>query len=118
MTFKKFEKILKTKYPEAAAHMHGTYGGTEGINGVEIFFTPDGKGYSYRGSYLQILDRLGIKVIYKSTLDMYEKTIEKLEAENGESNPFVPEEVIDNTAEIDRYKKLLAKIEEEQYIVV
>ena len=64
MTFKKFAEIAATHRPDAVVHAHGCFGG---VQDIAIYFKQaDGRKsrvYSYRGSYADILNRLGIKVI-------------------------------------------------------
>ena len=64
MTFKKFAEIAAIHRPDAVVHAHGSFGG---VQDIAIYFKhPAGRKsrvYSYRGSYAEILNRLGIKVI-------------------------------------------------------
>ena len=64
MTFKKFAEIAAAHRPDAVVHAHKSFCG---VQDIAIYFkNPDGshsKVYSYRGSYADVLNRLGVKVI-------------------------------------------------------
>ena len=118
MTFTKFEELLHTKYPEASACMHGKFAQTEHNNKVEIHFNKFSKCYLYYGSYIQILNRLGIKTVYKADIDMKKAEIARLREENGQPNPFFEGDLIDNTLVIKDIEADLKMYEDEHYIVV
>ena len=118
MTFTKFEELLHTKYPEASTCMHGKFAGTQRNNKVEINFQSHSKCYCYYGSYKEILNRLGIKVIEKFDIENAKVRIEHYKAENGKPNPFFKDEPIDNSQLIEEVELWLKKIEDERYIIV
>ena len=64
MTFKKFAEIAAAHRPDAVVHAHKSFGG---VQDIAIYFkNPAGshsKGYSYRGSYADVLHRLGISAL-------------------------------------------------------
>lgn len=120
MTFKRFEEILKIKYPEASACAHGQFGGTERSNEVEINFTPRGKCYTYYGSYQSILNRVGIPCISKSDIVDTKNRIEYLKETNGRPNPFslFRKTPIDNSKEIEELEDFLDDVDAGKYIIV
>ena len=63
MTFKNFKEIVNQKYPDAEVFKHGDFAGNA-IN-VTVIFTPNGRAYQYNGNYCEVLNKLGIKAIYK-----------------------------------------------------
>ena len=113
MTFAEFEKIIKTKHPQAQVFKHGEFAGNS-IN-VAIVFAPSGKVYQYNGTYCEVLNKLGINAIYKHNLESVKTALAKAKAEHGTKNKFFDFE-IDNTKEI---AKLEADLKEyENYIIV
>ena len=70
MTFKRFEEIVKTKYPEAEIFQHGEFErGVKSKINVTIVFNPNSKCYTYNGSYCEVLRRIGFKAIYKHNFE-------------------------------------------------
>ncbi len=116
MTFKTFEDLLHTKYPEAGACPHGKFGGTSRTNQVEINFTPAGKCYCYYGSYQDILLRLGIKVVYQADIDRAKRHIARLKSEHGQPGLFGG--IRDLSNEIQEWEEYLTKIESGEYIIL
>ena len=123
MTFKKFEELLKTKYPEAGACMHSKFAGTEHNKKVEIHFTPEGKCYEYYGAYEDILNRLGMKVISKSRLASEESALRRYKEMQGKPDPFFgifnsdDNGVLDYSKEITEYEERIARLKRD-YIIV
>lgn len=113
MTFKRFEEIVKGKYPEAELFAHGEFSGNK-IN-VAIVFEPHGKVYKYNGTYCEVLNRIGIKAIYKHDLESYRATLEMFKRTNGTEGFFG--EVIDNTESIANIERDIADFEQ-NYIIV
>lgn len=113
MKFEKFEEIVKSKYPKAEIFAHGVFSGNK-VN-VAIVFEPHTRVYKYNGTYCEVLNRLGIKAIYRHDLDAHIKTLEMLKNMNGQESFFGM--VIDNTQEISRFEKDL-KDYQENYIIV
>lgn len=116
MTFKRFEEIFKSKYPEAECCMHGKFGGTEHNKKIVIYFTPDGKCYEYYGAYEDVLNRLGIKVITKSRLYSEEAALERYKNMNGTPSLF-GDGPLDYSKEIAEYEERIARIKSD-YIIV
>lgn len=113
MTFANFESIVKDKYPEAEVFAHGEFAGSK-IN-VTVIFEPNGKCYSYNGTYCEVLNRLGIKAIYKHDLESYRATLEMYKRTNGTKGFFG--DTIDNTESIANIEADVADFEK-NYIVV
>jgi hypothetical protein len=55
-----FLSHLNTKFPDAAASLHGAVGGSRTKQSVSVVFTPGGRSYDYSGSYVSILCHFGI----------------------------------------------------------
>ena len=113
MTFKRFEEIVKSKYPEAELFSHGEFAGNK-IN-VAIIYEPYGKVYKYNGTYCEVLNRIGIKAIYKHDVESYRATLEMFKRTNGTEGFFG--KVIDNTESISNIERDIADFEQ-NYIIV
>lgn len=120
MTFNKFKEILKSKYPEATACSHGEFAGTERNKKVEINFFRNGKCYEYYGSYIEILNRIGIPCVYESDIKWGEKRLAELKERHGKSNPFslFNKTPVDNSKEIEKMEKWLSDIKSGHYIII
>ncbi len=115
MTFREFEKLFKSKYPEGDVTAHGKFGGTERNNKTTVVFGRGGKCYEYYGAYEDILCRCGIKVISKSRLRDIECALERYKKWDGKVSLF---------GTVCNHKQDIARLEEElknihkNYIVV
>lgn len=122
MTFKKFEELLKTKYPEAEPCPHGKFGGTEGSGYVEINFKPNSRCYTYRGSYMEILNRLGVKAVYKRDIERAEKDLKYYKENDGKISPFTlfgnDDCRLDYTQEIKHLEAYLKERRSGDYIIL
>lgn len=116
MTFKKFEELFKTKYPEAMLFAHGKVAGTEKNGKVTVAFTPEGKAYEYYGAYEDILNRIGIQVISKARLEEVEAILRQYKEWHGQPNVLLGG-TSDYSNEIAHYEKKIADIKE-SYIIV
>ena len=114
MTFAKFEEIVKTKYPQAEVFKHGEFGNRSKIN-VTVIFEPCGKCYSYNGSYVYVLNRLGIQAVYKHDVEGYEAHLQHLNRTHGSVDFFG--KIINNTKEIAKVTADLKQIKETCIIV-
>ena len=121
MTFKAFQTIFLSKYPNGEAIPHGALAGTEGTLKTSIVFKPGGRCYSYKGAYEDVLCKLGINTISKERLHGMEKQLVRLIYENGktEESCFDDDEpwVIDWSREIAELESRLADIKA-NYIIV
>ena len=118
MTFKTFEAIAAEHRPDVVVHADKTFGGVPDI--AVYFKRTDGthsKVYSYRGSYQQVLNRLGIKVVSKSDIHNIKYQIELLNARNGKPNLFT-KRIINNSTEIARLQAQLEEMNSGEYIIV
>ena len=106
MTFKKFQSLFETKYPDGWVHPHGRYGGCEKNMKVTLSFSPNGKSYSYYGAYEDILCRIGINVISKERLAEVEQRLETVKKWNGTEDFFGG--IMDTTQEIKELEKRIA----------
>ena len=113
MTFKKFETLFKGKYPDGSVDPHDVFEhGVPGrIQKVHVVFTPNGKGYMYRGAYEDILCKIGIPVISKERFAQLEIRLEHLKELDGTTDEFFggvfdcSESIAKLTAEIEKYRK-------------
>ena len=103
MTFKKFETLFKGKYPNGTVYPHDVFEhGVPGrIQKVHVTFSPNGKGYMYRGAYEDILCSIGIPVISKERFSALEARLSMLKDMDGQTDQFFGG-VIDYSAEIER----------------
>lgn len=115
MTFKKFQSLFATKYPDGWVHPHGKYGGCEKNMKVTLSFSPNGKSYSYYGAYEDILCRVGINVISKERFSELEMRLERLNEWNGTDDFFGG--VIDNTEAIQKLESQIAEYKANWIIV-
>lgn len=110
MTFERFENLVKDKHPNARIFKHGEYAGNK-INVAIIFNgTYNEKVYKYNGTYCEVLNKLGIKAIYKHDYDAIVSSLEFFKKRNGSINMFSKravdyyreiEECIDRLHDID-----------------
>ena len=87
MTFSKFEKLVKGKHPNATIFKHGEFAGNK-INVAIIFNGEHGKVYQYNGTYCEVLNRLGVKAIYKHDYNALVSALERYKKKNGTTNIF------------------------------
>lgn len=113
MTFKRFEEIVKGKYPKAEVFSHGEFAGNK-VN-VAVIFEPNTRVYKYNGTYCEVLNKIGIKAIYKHDLENVRGVVEMLKRSNGTKGFFG--DIIDNTEMIAKYEVDIANYEQ-NYIIV
>ena len=117
MTFKKFAAIAAAHRPDAVVHAHASFGG---VPDVAIYYIrEDGthsKVYSYRGSYADILNRLGIKVVTEADLRTAEHLLEMAIRSHGKPGLFNKGTVRDNTKEIDELRNRITRYMSDEYI--
>ena len=105
MTFSKFEELVKEKHPNATIFKHGEFAGNK-INVAIIFNGEHGKVYQYNGTYCEVLNRLGVKAIYKHDYDGLVSALERYKKMNGTTNIFFGD-VVDYSREIEEYTNRL-----------
>ena len=114
MTFKKFEEIFRSKYPDGFVAPHGKAGGTEKNKKTYVTFEQYGKAYEYYGAYEDVLSKIGINVISKERLAECEARLDQLRKWDGTDDFFGGQ--VDNSKEIE---ELLKRIElyKAEYII-
>ena len=117
MTFKKFEELFKTKYPEGEVLRHGGMGQTRTTGQASVIFKPDGKVYDYYGAYEDILCRIGIKVISKARVRHAEQALERYRKDHNTPKLFADQGNYDFSEQIAELEDWLDKIYAE-YIIV
>ena len=116
MTFKRFEELFLTKYPNGEVIGHGKFAQTERNKKTTVIFNPNGKCYHYYGAYEDILNRLGIKVYSESRLHSLEMSLKHYKEWHGQPSLF-GDGVDDYSAEIKRLESDIADIKE-NYVIV
>lgn len=115
MTFKKFEELFKTKYPEGEVVAHGQFGGTERNKKTTVIFKPEGKCYEYYGAYEDVLCRVGIDVISKHRYQSMKASLEWYKKDHGTPKLFGG--TVDHSETIARLTKEIEDIEKNTIIV-
>ena len=109
MTFKKFQELFATKYPEGEVWMHDAY--EHGASGrrqkVAVEFKPHGKVFMYRGAYEDILCKIGINVISKERFSQLEMQLDHFKELDGTTDEFFGG-VFDCADAIQRLEKEIA----------
>lgn len=113
MKFCDFEKIVREKYPEAEVFPHGEFGSRSKIN-VTIILNPRGKCYSYNGTYCEVLNKIGIKSIYRHDIEAFRSSLERAIKSHGKESFFGK---IDNSKEIEDLKSQISDFEKNYLIV-
>lgn len=108
MTFERFIAVAKRKYPNAEILPHGNDNISK--TSVSVRYELYGKTYSYRGTYEQILVKMGYNIISKEREKEYRKRLEELKAVHGTTDIFF-NSIIDNTAEIEEIERILKNTE-------
>lgn len=123
MTFKRFEEIVKANRPEITVFQHGTFAEEKTNFAVSVVFNQgqpnESKVYQYKGSYVDVLNKLHINVVEKKYVDNLRHILQELIDSNGKEEEDIFGEgtyVIDNTDEINNYTNILKQYE--SYIVV
>jgi hypothetical protein len=117
MTFKRFEEIFKSRYPDGTVWMHDDYMSHSGNRQkVGVEFAPNTKVYLYRGAYEDILCRIGIKTISKERLAEAEIHLEHLKRRHGDPNMFFPGLYTDCMEDIIKTESFLAEVRRDYVI--
>ena len=116
MTFKKFAEIAAAHRPDAVVHAHKSFGG---VQDIAIYFkNPDGshsKVYSYRGSYADVLNRLGIKVITQTDVATAEAQLRMAKEAHGKPGLFT-KKTRDSSEEIEKLTELLRRYRTDEFV--
>ena len=117
MTFKRFEEIFKSRYPDGSVWMHDKFehGAPGKRDKVAVVFSPLSKVYMYTGAYDAILQRVGIKCVSKEHLAEAEVTLMDLKDRHGKPDEFFGI-MIDNGDEIARLEKWIEEVKRD-YII-
>ena len=117
MTFRKFAEIAAAHRPDAVVHAHGCFGG---VQDIAIYFKrSDGsksRVYSYRGSYADILNRLGIKVITETDVATAESQLRMAKKAHGKPSLFGKGTIRDCSEEINHLTELLRRYQTEEFV--
>ena len=117
MTFKKFAEIAAAHRPDAVVHAHKSFGG---VQDIAIYFQkPDGshsKVYSYRGSYADVLNRLGVKVITQTDVATAEAQLRMVKEAHGKPSIFRKGEIRDCSEEINHLTELLRRYQTDEFV--
>lgn len=110
MTFKKFEELFKSKYPNGMVCKHGEFAQTEKNKKVALVFSESSKVYEYYGAYEDILCRIGIPVISKERIVSLEQTLAQYKSWHGKEDFFggvrdCSANIAKYTAEIENYRR-------------
>lgn len=91
MTIKQANNIFKTKYPTGEIVQRGCMGGASSV-ATCVIYKSGGKVYKYNvQNYVELLNRLGFKVLYKKQIEAMQRDIKKMEkviADGGKNNIF------------------------------
>lgn len=115
MTFSKFEELVKEKQPNATIFKHGEFAGNK-INVAIIFNGEHGKVYQYNGTYCEVLNRLGVKAIYKHDYNALVSALERCKKMNGTTDIFSGG-IVDYSKEIEEYTNRLNDVNA-NYVIV
>ncbi len=92
MNLTEFTSIVRNKYPNAVIHRQETY--LDNRMKIMIMFYRYGKAFTYKGTYCEILNKLGIKAITKTEfatlcarLAVLKCAIENEDGTKNENNP-------------------------------
>lgn len=109
MKFCEFKKTVEERKPEVTVYQHGT------PNTVDVLFNNSNKLYTYRGTYCEVMNRLGIKSMTKCDLWQYEVQLINAKQKHGSVDLFG--DVIDNTAKIRELEMQIESIKNEYVII-
>lgn len=110
MTFKQFEQLFHSKYPDGRCWMHNEMCRDQWrkVDKVAVEFVPGGKVHFYAGAYEDVLCKIGVPTISRQRMNNLEANLAKLQATDGQVDEFFGI-MVDNSAEIAR---LTAEIEQ------
>lgn len=122
MTFKKFQTLVAEHRPEVTVWEHGVFGQSNGK--VAVVFNKDtekeSKVYFYGGSYLDVLNKLGIPTVDHKWVEELEARLANKIAEHGtitDDCGFSEPYVVDNTEDINYYRSTIEKYRTEYVII-
>ncbi len=81
MTIQEVNNIFQTKYSNGIIFQRGSYGGSS-KNSISVMFKKNGKVYDYQvQNYVELLNKLGFKVLYQKNVIEMKRQIAELEKE-------------------------------------
>lgn len=111
MTFTQFKRIAETFRTDVHVFAHGEFAGT-GKDTVCITFRKangrESKVYTFRGTYAEVLNRLGIKVVTKSDVAAVREELAHYQKGHGKPNLFSNGKACDYSRQIAREEARLA----------
>lgn len=119
MKFAKFEELVRRKHPNARVFKHGEFVGNKINVGVCFDYVENSKfnnTYQYNGTYCEVLNRLGIKAIYKHEYNALVSTLENAKKRNGTKNIFLGN-IIDCSKQIEEYTNRLNDVNA-NYVII
>lgn len=81
MQFKKFQEVLKEKYPTSSAYIPNIYGTNDRQLAIEVTFNEGQKSYTYKGTIYSIAQRLNL-IPEVVIMDEAEKVAKLLKTQN------------------------------------
>lgn len=118
MTFERFEKIVNKFRPDVKVSKHGDFCVNKSRNTLGIIFLKNGKEskvYNFSGTYIQILEKLNIKVVTREEYDGVKQQLEIYKKENGTEDIFFGF-TIDNTNHIKELEELIKEFDSDKYV--
>ena len=121
MTFAKFAAIVATYRPDVEVTKHN---GFQEQSGVGVVFkdshgstggSTDHRIYRYKGSYSDILNRLGIKVVTREDYESTRWLLRQAREQHGKISLFSGKPQ-DRSREIAEYEELLRRFESDEYV--
>lgn len=112
MNFKQFEKIAKIYRPDVIISQHGDYCTNKSKNTLGIvYIKKDGtqsRVYNYAGSYLSILNKIGINAIDKDVIINRQKELEFYKENHNKPSLFWDDDFVpDYSEQIEQLTNLL-----------
>uniref|UniRef100_A0AAU8B9D3 Uncharacterized protein n=1 Tax=Dulem virus 39 TaxID=3145757 RepID=A0AAU8B9D3_9CAUD len=91
MTIKQANDIFRSKYPDGKIEQRGCMSKTNKVS-INVTYQKGGKVYYYNAqNYVELLNRMGFRVVYKKDVEALEIAIYKMQkviADGGENNIF------------------------------
>lgn len=123
MTFAKFAAIVATYRPDVEVTRHNGFQEQSGVGVVFKNGSTDRRTdkhtnrriYRYKGSYSDILNRLGIKVVTREDYESVRWSLRRAREMHGKANIFSGKPQ-DRSREIAEYEELLRRFESDEYV--
>ena len=123
MTFAKFAAIVATYRPDVEATKHNGFQEQSGVGVVFKNGSTDRRTdkhtnrriYRYKGSYSDILNRLGIKVVTREDYESTRWLLDHAREQHGKISLFSGKPQ-DRSREIAEYEELIRRFESDEYV--